>query len=85
MPVVPERRQLTIPRPLPNHLRRAARVLMLPYCRTSCRCGWDCEADGYDDDSNPLPAFKDKYDNFSAQLRAGRTAAWKGKHVGPRG
>ncbi|EFJ42055.1 hypothetical protein VOLCADRAFT_97965 [Volvox carteri f. nagariensis] len=49
------------------------------------RCGWDCEADGYDDDSNPLPAYKAKYDAFTAALREGRTAVWKGKHVGPQG
>ncbi|GIM03944.1 hypothetical protein Vretimale_8602, partial [Volvox reticuliferus] len=49
------------------------------------RCGWDCEADGYDDDSNPLPAFKAKYDAFTAALREGRTPVWRGKHVGPRG
>ncbi|GLI65239.1 hypothetical protein VaNZ11_008724, partial [Volvox africanus] len=48
------------------------------------RCGWDCEADGYDDDSNPLPAFKAKYDTFTAALREGRTPVWRGKHVGPR-
>ncbi|KAG2438855.1 hypothetical protein HXX76_005395 [Chlamydomonas incerta] len=48
------------------------------------RCGWDCEADGYDDDSNPLPAFEPKYAAFSAALRAGRTAPWRGRHLGPR-
>ena len=46
---------------------------------TACaRCGWDCEARGYDDDSNPLPAYQAKYDGFVAELREGRTAAWDG-------
>ncbi|KAG2495666.1 hypothetical protein HYH03_006266 [Edaphochlamys debaryana] len=48
------------------------------------RCGWDCEADGYDDDSNPLPPYKAKYDTYTAALKTGRTPAWRGKHVGPR-
>jgi G3E family GTPase len=40
------------------------------------RCGWDCERDGYDDDSNPLPAYEAQFRAFSALLRDGKTAEW---------
>lgn len=50
----------------------------------SNRCGWDCEKDGYDDDSNPLPQFKAKYDVVTTQIKAGKTPAYSGKHIGPR-
>ena len=40
------------------------------------RCGWDCEVDGYDDDSQPLPQFKAKFVAFSEILRSGRTPVW---------
>ena len=43
----------------------------------AARCGWDCEVDGYDDDSQPLPRFKAKFDAFVAILKAGRAPAWE--------
>lgn len=46
------------------------------------RCGWDCEADGYDDDSNPLPQYKARYDAVMAALREGRTLPYSGKVKG---
>ncbi|GAX83675.1 hypothetical protein CEUSTIGMA_g11100.t1 [Chlamydomonas eustigma] len=42
------------------------------------RCGWDCEFDGYDDDSRPLPRFKARFDAFTEILKAGRAPEWKG-------
>jgi hypothetical protein len=41
------------------------------------RCGWDCEFDGYDDDSQPLPKFRAKYEEFIALIKAGKTAHWE--------
>ncbi|MEW5311596.1 MAG: hypothetical protein WDW38_003296 [Sanguina aurantia] len=43
------------------------------------RCGWDCEDDGYDNMSQPLPPYKFKYENFVKQLRGGRTPVWTGR------
>jgi hypothetical protein len=40
------------------------------------RCEWSCEADGYDDDSVPLPEFKAKYDHFRSLILKGVTAPW---------
>lgn len=42
------------------------------------RCGWCCESEGYDDDSEPLKkgGWQEKYDEFSAYIREGRTAPW---------
>ncbi|WIA32558.1 hypothetical protein OEZ86_003365 [Tetradesmus obliquus] len=37
------------------------------------RCGWSCEDDGYDDDSNPLPQYRERYAAISAALKQGRT------------
>lgn len=45
--------------------------------RTHNDCRWDCEEDGYDDDSNPLPKFKAAYEKFTAEIKKGRTAAWE--------
>lgn len=42
------------------------------------RCGWDCEKQGYDDDSKPLPAFVKKWEGFVAAIRKGETPAWAG-------
>jgi hypothetical protein len=53
--------------------------LTLCACTRTHRCGWDCEADGYDDDSNPLPQYKARYDAITALLREGRTPDYKGK------
>jgi hypothetical protein len=40
----------------------------------SCaRCGWTCEDDGYDDDSNPLPEYRERYGAITAALKQGRT------------
>lgn len=38
------------------------------------RCGWDCEADGYDDDSRPLPGYRARFEAFSAAIKQGRVA-----------
>jgi hypothetical protein len=48
------------------------------------RCGWDCERDGYDDDSAPLPAFMGKWIKFVECIKAGKTPVWKGRRVGRR-
>jgi G3E family GTPase len=40
------------------------------------RCGWDCERDGYDDDSNPLPGYEQAFERFRALLNEGKTAEW---------
>jgi hypothetical protein len=37
------------------------------------RCGWSCEDDGYDDDSDPLPQYKTRYEEIVAELKQGRT------------
>ena len=37
------------------------------------RCNWDCEASGYDDDSQPLPKYRNKWEQFTASIREGRT------------
>lgn len=41
------------------------------------RCGWDCEKDGYDDDSQPLPQFRARWESFRATIQGGRTPTWK--------
>mmetsp|Transcript_11242 Transcript_11242/g.15303 ORF Transcript_11242/g.15303 Transcript_11242/m.15303 type:complete len:184 (+) Transcript_11242:349-900(+) len=38
---------------------------------TCIRCGWCAETDGYDDDSVPLPAFKDKWNQFRKYIVSG--------------
>lgn len=40
------------------------------------RCQWDCEQDGYDDDSKPLPAFKATWLKFTQAIAAGSTPEW---------
>ncbi len=40
------------------------------------RCGWDCESGGYDDNSQPLPKYKAKWEHFTALIREGRTAPY---------
>lgn len=40
------------------------------------RCGWDCEKQGYDDDSRPLPAYQKKWESFTDLIRQGRTPQW---------
>jgi G3E family GTPase/thiol-disulfide isomerase/thioredoxin len=40
------------------------------------RCGWDCEKQGYDDDSRPLPAYQKKWESFTDSIRQGRTPQW---------
>ena len=41
------------------------------------RCGWDCEKDGYDDASQPLPQFKARWESYRATIQSGRTPVWK--------
>ena len=43
------------------------------------RCGWDCESQGYDNDSQPLPKHRPKWEAFTAAIRDGHTPAWAGK------
>jgi hypothetical protein len=43
------------------------------------RCGWSCEEGGYDDDSNPLPAYQARWQEIQQALQQGRTPAWAGK------
>jgi G3E family GTPase len=45
---------------------------------TCLRCSWDCEKQGYDDDSKPLPAFVKKWEMFTAAIKDGKTAEWGG-------
>ena len=40
------------------------------------RCGWDCETDGYDDDSRPLPENRARFEAFSAAIKQGRVAEY---------
>eukprot|EP00798_Chlamydomonas_sp_ICE-L_P032715 gene32715-3600_t len=47
------------------------------------RCAWDCETGGYDNDSQPLPAYKAKYDDFVSVIKKGKTPHWSGKVSGP--
>ena len=49
-----------------------------------CRCGWDCATGGYDDDSQPMPEHRAKWEEFVAQIRAGRTPAYEGRVEGSR-
>ena len=42
------------------------------------RCSWDCEKQGYDDDSRPLLAYLKKYETFTAAIKEGRTPEWRG-------
>lgn len=48
-----------------------------------CRCGWDCERSGYDDDSQPLAKYRGKWEQFSKLIADGRTADWAGKDSKP--
>lgn len=52
----------------------------------ACRCGWDCASGGkgYDDDSKPLPEHRGKWEEFTSQIRAGRTPAYEGRMEGSR-
>ena len=45
------------------------------------RCGWCCESEGYDNDSQPLErgGWRARFDAFSAHLREGRVAPWPPK------
>lgn len=43
------------------------------------RCGWDCERQGYDDDSKPLPAFQKKWELFTNSIRQGKTPPWSSR------
>lgn len=45
------------------------------------RCGWDCEEEGYDDDSHPLPALKSTWQRFTASVRRGKTPPWEGECI----
>lgn len=43
---------------------------------TCLRCGWDCERQGYDDDSKPLPAYQKKWEMFVLAIKEGKTVEW---------
>lgn len=43
------------------------------------RCGWDCESGGYDDNSQPLPKYRPRWEGFVAHIREGRTAPYTRK------
>jgi hypothetical protein len=47
------------------------------------RCGWNCQTDGYDDDSKPLPKYKEIWATYCASIKAGVTPAWKNKKSAP--
>ena len=55
--------------------------ILIPYLlrAQNRRCGWDCEGDGYDDNSNPLPKYAAKYRIILEVYKEGRTPEWKGK------
>lgn len=40
------------------------------------RCAWSCERDGYDDDSQPLPAFRKKWKHYTQLIQSGVTAPY---------
>ena len=51
------------------------------------RCGWCCESEGYDDESRPLRTggWAERYEEFTACLKEGRTAAWPPKGCAAKG
>lgn len=76
---------------IPNRSEPAVYWPRMPCLRCGCpwwigedwdakcgRCGWDCETDGYDDDSQPLKTgnWRTKYAEFSAYIKEGKTAPW---------
>ena len=46
------------------------------------RCAWDCESQGYDDNSQPLAKHRGRWEQYTAAIRTGRTPAWKGSAGG---
>jgi hypothetical protein len=48
------------------------------------RCAWDCLSSGYDDDSQPLPPYRKKWEAFTAAIRAGNTPECTPKPKGKR-
>jgi len=78
-------------RALPNRAEPAVYWPRMPCLRCGCpwwigedwdakcgRCGWDCETDGYDDDSQPVKTgnWRAKFEEFTAHLKQGKTAPW---------
>lgn len=47
------------------------------------RCGWNCQTDGYDDDSQPLPKYKEIWATYCASIKSGVTPSWKNKKSTP--
>ncbi len=45
------------------------------------RCGWDCQISGYDDESQPLPPFRAQWQEFTAEIKQGRTPEYNGKRT----
>lgn len=45
------------------------------------RCAWDCESSGYDDNSQPLPKYKAKWEGFIAHIKEGRAAPYVPKRA----
>ena len=41
-----------------------------------CRCRWDCQQGGYDDDSRPLPQHKDVWQKFVDSIKGGVTPSY---------
>jgi len=41
-----------------------------------CRCRWDCQEGGYDDDSNPLPQHKAVWQKFVDSIKGGVTPSY---------
>lgn len=46
------------------------------------RCGWDCERSGYDDDSQPLPPYRNIWKEFTNCIKEGKTYPWTGNAKG---
>ncbi|KDD76538.1 hypothetical protein H632_c190p1 [Helicosporidium sp. ATCC 50920] len=46
------------------------------------RCGWDCEAQGYDDDSQPRAAHRARWSQLVALIQRGITPVWSGQKQG---
>ena len=41
-----------------------------------CRCRWDCQQGGYDDDSRPLPQHRAVWEKFVASIKGGVTPSY---------
>jgi len=59
-----------------NHKIRRDNIWWWELGYRCARCKWTAKEDGYDDDSQPLPKFKVKYNQFVGLIKQGQTAQW---------